>query len=183
MEIKLYFCKKNKSYYYIKKDELSCNGCNKDIENILILHHSFTKKKFIEQTYCLDCIPKIKNKGIVDEFKTCIIINKEREDLIPCFINPPILTNFKGLSTFNITEILNNSEAQIIDYTLISGRKEQNSIDEYNQNMKLLEKRDEMLSQNIETLDLFDNFMQNVKDSVPLIEKEEIKRIEHDPQD
>lgn len=170
MKVNLYFDEKKKIYKYFTENSVFCGKCDEEIFEQLIHSVTYGKKLFKQEIFCLNCYKKISNIGIVNELKLCVLIRDLEHNLIPIFNMPPELTNYKQRTTFYLSDvqnIINCSEGIVVDYTRLANRNE--SCFEIKQNILLLEKRDNELSDPLDDSAL-DNFLTIVKDSVPMIE-------------
>ena len=95
--------------------------------------------------YHLNCLEKVHVFGFVDEFKTCALVNEIPKDSLPVFERRPSFVNKNELNTFQVSDILKNSQAEIKDRTRISKDPNQSIMPEYNQHYLLLQKKDEEL--------------------------------------
>lgn len=119
----LYYNKKQQKYYYVIDEELyiSCCKCNKIIElnDIVIIHRSFTHKSYMKSHYCEICIKKHK-KRIYDEF---IVARITLETPSYSIIVPelrPALRNRNGCSVFSLAE--SDNSLIVVDNTVLAGR-------------------------------------------------------------
>ncbi|HIG92783.1 TPA: hypothetical protein HA234_01135 [Candidatus Woesearchaeota archaeon] len=147
---KLFYSEKNEVYFYVTEGKFSlCKVCLKEIDKNLVYHTVWTKKNAEIRTYHVRCFEKIHNRGYIDEFKTCVVIDTIPEDSLPVFERRPALTNKNDLSTFNVSEITKNSEAQIIDRTKISKDPNQSKTIDFERNVLTYRKREEELGDSI----------------------------------
>lgn len=144
--LKLFYCPKREVYFYVTEGNMPlCDACKEEITANLVYHTIWTKKRDDIRTYHLGCHEKIQPRGLADEFKICVVVDKAPEDTLPVFERKPHLTSGKGDSVFDIHKILKGSEAKIIDRTRISKDPNQSRTIDFEKNLIEFQKRDELL--------------------------------------
>ncbi len=171
--IPLFFSPKKKLYYFVGEEV--CNSCKNIIDNNLICNIQWRRGK--EPTlnhYCLNCHLKIKDySGEVKENFICIVDNSIPTDTYPIFLSPPTLINCRGENVFDAC-FSRFSIAEIIDNTRLAGRTDPAAEVEFKKHQEMIENKDKELDSDV--LDI-DSFLEGTKDSKPLIEEEERKRL------
>lgn len=151
-KIKLYI--HNKQYYYVDDELPICNICEVEIETILILAHTWTRKQFTEKIYCIDCIPRIRKIGIVDEFKHCIYSRIKRDEFYPVFVQPPSLASSTKYNAFTVMN--KPSEAKLQDHARRSREFSRIDQENYEKTKLSFESSDKLLDTEIKTVEEFD---------------------------
>lgn len=147
---RIFFSKKNNIYYYVTYGEFpNCNICHKEISRTLVYHTSWRKNSEEIRTYHIGCYQKISSRGLVDEFKTCAVIEQMPEEAHPVFERTPVLANANGASTFEVSKILKGSEAEVKDKTRVSKNQKQYLDPYYEKNQKMFKKKEEELGHSI----------------------------------
>ena len=164
---RIFFSKKENVYYYVTYGEFpNCNACHKEVNRTLVYHTSWRKSGDEVRMYHIGCYQKISLRGVIDEFKTCVVTDKMPEEAHPVFERSPSLANSSGASTFEVSKILKGSEAEVKDRTKLA--KDPNHCIEmhYEKNLKMFKKKEEELG--------YSNFL--LQD----LRRDELLQIEHE---
>lgn len=126
----LFYNKKRNCYFLIGSTgdvNTSCCDCKKIIpmNEYFFIHKSWSKKQFVKEYYCENCIKEHK-KRIYDEFITCLIASEVPANsiLIPDF--PPLLqssTNIYDAAISNRGIKSDTSSTIITDHTKLAGKE------------------------------------------------------------
>jgi len=143
---RIFFSKKENVYYYVTYGEFpNCNACHKEVNRTLVYHTSWRKSGDEVRIYHIGCYQKISLRGVIDEFKTCVVTDKMPEEAHPVFERSPSLANSNGASTFEVSKILRGSEAEVKDRAKVSKDPGQYIDPHYQKNLKMFEKKEKEL--------------------------------------
>ncbi len=126
--LRLFYRPKDESYYFIPEDRLTCVLCKKEIIISVIFEFNWGKKKSDIQTYCIDCIPKMKKsreRTQVRERILTILTESIPKDSYPILIKPPNLVDARDSTTvFEAAEMNFRREDGVVvnDRTIHAGR-------------------------------------------------------------
>lgn len=142
----LFFNEKEKIYFYVNyNNAVVCNICKKKITSSLVYHLIWMRKRSYARIYHINCLGNVHVMGFVDEFKTCVLVKDIPNDSLPVFERRPSFVNKSELNTFQVSEIVKNSEAEIKDRTRIAKNKSQSIMPEFERNLLSFKKREEEL--------------------------------------
>ena len=163
----LFYDKRMEIYNYISAENLVCYSCKNQLNELMILHHSFCKRRFLQEFYCLNCINKIQNGDFIDSYKICRILKKRKESDYPIFIfMPELAVNKGGFSIHQIEELQKNDPHSIIKYDSFAQKINQFDELEYKTNTLTFQEKNKQLNLKINNTIDFDNFLFSIKNSL-----------------
>lgn len=150
MNLNLYYSTEKGCYFFhLQEEHPLCSKCKGEINATLIYHTIWSKNYDKVLMYCLKCIQNISLRGLVDELKYCVIASKLPSDALPIFERRPSLMHKGGLSTFQVSEIIKNSEGDIIDRAIVSKDPNQSVMAGVERNLINFQKREEELGYSV----------------------------------
>ena len=97
-------------------DEVYCDKCQQPITKFIRHCFIWSRKQCQEQNYCMRCIAKIKDQGIVMEERNIGVVEMLPEDAFMIFYRPPILTPSTNMTVFEAADKQLGDE-KVIDKT------------------------------------------------------------------
>lgn len=169
MNIQLYLDPKDKVYYFVNSNNVTCNNCNNELVGVVFIKVVWDKLGSGVQYYCSKCSNHYKKdvKATFIERFGAIITNNVNRNYEFVLLSKPVLKPVSDLSVFDTDSIESD---KVVDKTVYSNRPSL-PVKEY----VIDDGKDKVLN------DLaLDKFLLDVKSSVPIIEYEKQKQLKDD---